>query len=187
MLQERGPLPGPENGLLSNTQKWIVPGDTCADKAKYFIGRRPWVESSRIREPRRSALPCGWACSPRFYGNGISFQVVSGQSSCLGHIWSDSESFLMAWAFLSQMDSNKDSGRLVISSLFFPLPILLVNLQGSTMFLSRASWWKTAHESSYYHAWPRWAVSVNGPLIEMYVFIVFNVWSVAFLFGFLKH
>ena len=39
MLQEGGSLPGPETGLLSNTQKWIVWGDTCADKARDFIGK----------------------------------------------------------------------------------------------------------------------------------------------------
>ena len=39
MLQERGPLPGPETGLLSNTRKLIVQGDTCADKAIDFIGK----------------------------------------------------------------------------------------------------------------------------------------------------
>ena len=32
-------LPGPETGLLSNTRKWIVWGDTCADKARDFIGK----------------------------------------------------------------------------------------------------------------------------------------------------
>ena len=38
----RGPLPGPETltlGLLSNTRKCIVQGDTCADKARDFIGK----------------------------------------------------------------------------------------------------------------------------------------------------
>ena len=45
MLQEGGPLPGPETGFLSNTQKWIVWGDTCADKARDFIGKgRPGGE-----------------------------------------------------------------------------------------------------------------------------------------------
>ena len=37
MLQEGGPLPGPETGLLSITRKWTVGGDTCADKARDFI------------------------------------------------------------------------------------------------------------------------------------------------------
>ena len=39
MLQEGGRLPGPETGLSSNTRKWIVRGDTCADKARDFIGK----------------------------------------------------------------------------------------------------------------------------------------------------
>ena len=56
LLQEGGPLPGPKTGLLSNTRKWIVWGDTCADKARDFIGKGTRVESSRVREPRRSRL-----------------------------------------------------------------------------------------------------------------------------------
>ena len=59
MLQEGGPLPGPETGLLSNTRKWIVRGDTCADKARDFIGKGTRAESRRLREPRRTALPRG--------------------------------------------------------------------------------------------------------------------------------
>ena len=37
LLQEWGPLPGPETGLLSNTRKSIVRGDTYADQARDFI------------------------------------------------------------------------------------------------------------------------------------------------------
>ena len=39
LLQEEGPLPGSETGLLSNPRKGIVRGDTCADKARDFIGK----------------------------------------------------------------------------------------------------------------------------------------------------
>ena len=39
VLQEGGPLPKPETGLLPNTQKRIIQGDTCADKARYFIAK----------------------------------------------------------------------------------------------------------------------------------------------------
>ena len=39
VLQEGGPLPGPKTGLLSNTQKRIVRGDACTDKARDFIGK----------------------------------------------------------------------------------------------------------------------------------------------------
>ena len=37
MLQEGGPLPESKTGFLSDTQKLIVQGDTCADKARDFI------------------------------------------------------------------------------------------------------------------------------------------------------
>ena len=59
LLQEGGPLPGPETGLLSNTQKCIVRADTCADKTRDLLGKGTRVESSRVREPRRTALPRG--------------------------------------------------------------------------------------------------------------------------------
>ena len=47
LLQKGGPLPGPDTGLLSNTQKSVVQGDTCADKARDFIGKGTRVERSR--------------------------------------------------------------------------------------------------------------------------------------------
>ena len=77
--------PRPESGLLSYTPKWSVWGDICVDKGKDLIGMAPWSESSRVRESRRIALPHG-SCL-RFYGNGISFQIVSGQSSGLYLVW----------------------------------------------------------------------------------------------------
>ena len=47
VLQERGPLPGPQSGLLSNTWKTIVQGDTHAGKTRDAIGKGTWAESSR--------------------------------------------------------------------------------------------------------------------------------------------
>ena len=41
VLQEGVPLPGPETEFLSNTWKWVVQGDSCADKARDFIGTGP--------------------------------------------------------------------------------------------------------------------------------------------------
>ena len=70
MLQEGGPPPGLEIRLLSE--------ETRADKAR-DLERGTWAESKRVREPRRAALPHK-THSPGFYGNGFSFQVVSGQS-----------------------------------------------------------------------------------------------------------
>ena len=59
VLQEGGPLPGPQSGLLSNTRKWVVRGGTCADKGRDFTGKGYLVEHRRVREPRRTALPHG--------------------------------------------------------------------------------------------------------------------------------
>ena len=55
MLQERGPFPGPETGLFGKE----LSEETHADKARDFIGKGTRVESSRVREARRTALPCG--------------------------------------------------------------------------------------------------------------------------------
>ena len=41
LLQEGGPLPGPKTGLLSNTRKWIVWGDTCWQSKRLYWERAP--------------------------------------------------------------------------------------------------------------------------------------------------
>ena len=45
-------------------------------KQEILLGKGVQAESRRVREPRRTALPC----SLRFYGDGISFRVVLSQS-----------------------------------------------------------------------------------------------------------
>lgn len=45
-------------------------------KQETLLGRGNWTESSRVREPGRTAL----ASSLRFFGDGVSFRVVSSQS-----------------------------------------------------------------------------------------------------------
>ena len=49
-------------------------------KQETLLGKGARVEGSRGREPRRTALPRGVARSLGFYGDGISFRVVFGQS-----------------------------------------------------------------------------------------------------------
>ena len=67
-------------------------------KQEILLGRGAWVESTRVREPRSIARPCG---------NGVSFQVVSGQSFWLMVLPSGA-------CIAAKMDSNeKDFGRLV--------------------------------------------------------------------------
>ena len=64
----RGPLPGPENRLLSNTQKWIVWGEPNVNKAKDFTGKGCLGGEGKGTQ------------------NGVSFWVVSGKLSCLASI-----------------------------------------------------------------------------------------------------
>ena len=52
--------------------------EPCAGKARDFIGRGAWAESSGVRKP--GELLCLVAHGRGFYGDGNSFQVVSGQS-----------------------------------------------------------------------------------------------------------
>jgi len=158
-LLEGGPLPGPEHGLSSNT---CVRGDThMLRKQKALLGRGTQGESSRLREPRRTF--CHLARSLRCHGNGVSFRVLSGQSSCLARTWSDSGSWWCVHLSAKMDSSTKDSGRLVPPPTG-PSQILLVSLQGCMVFLIRAFCCETIHARGYYHVWPRWAVSVNGPL-----------------------
>ena len=66
--------------LLSNTWKWIMWGDSHADKARGFIGKghlggEQWDKGNQEN--------CSAMCVTRglgFYGDGMSFWVVSGQS-----------------------------------------------------------------------------------------------------------
>ena len=111
MLQEGGALPGHESGLLSKHKNELSQETHALTKQETLLGRAAQVERSRVREPRRTALPRGSRL--QVYGSGVSFQVVSGQSSCLAHIWSDLGSFLMVCLSAKMEISAKDSERLV--------------------------------------------------------------------------
>ena len=151
-----GPLSGLEKGLLSNTQKWIVRGGTRADKAKGVIGKGPpGQRAGGWGSP--GELLCHVARSLRVYGDGVSFQVVSGQSFDSGASWRRMQ-------YLTEMDaSEEDSGRwkdIWHLLLTFPKLFWLVVPCGS-MFLPRASCCKNHSHKWLYGAWPGWAVSVS--------------------------
>lgn len=61
-------------------------------KQQTVLGKHAWEEGSRAGNPKDLLT---MALSPRFYGNGISFQVVFGQSS-------GSEYFLVARMLFNQ-------------------------------------------------------------------------------------
>ena len=104
---ERGLLPRPKCGLLPNTQKWIVQGDTRADKARAFI-RKGCPGREQQRKGTQENGSAAWLTDSDF----MVMTLVSGLSLA-NH--SDSGSFLVAPRHNSaKMDSSEmDSGKLV--------------------------------------------------------------------------
>ena len=94
LLQEGGPLPGPESGLLPNTWKWIVRGDTHADKARDFIGKGHPVGEQQGKGTQED-------CSAMWLAV-LSFMVMElvSRLSLANHF--DSGSFLVVRTSLSQ-------------------------------------------------------------------------------------
>ena len=58
VLQEGGPLPGPESGLCLSLGNELSKERHVLTKQETLLGRGAWAESSRVREPR-TFLPCG--------------------------------------------------------------------------------------------------------------------------------
>ena len=137
-------------------------------KQKILLGWGPQEESSSVREPRRTALPCQ-ACSFRFYGNRISFlgcpwPVILHMPKFDPH----SESFLVVRASHRQDGFLKVFRRLARQIMdqcfllpFGPPEFSRLVLLTALCFLSSLSCCDTTHASSYYHAWPRQAVLVS--------------------------
>ena len=54
-----GPLPGPETGLLSKFRNGLSEETHVLTKQEILLGKGTRVESRRVRESRRTALPRG--------------------------------------------------------------------------------------------------------------------------------
>ena len=77
MIRSLDPFQGLRvSGLLINTQKWIVQGDTRADKPRDFLGKGCLGVEQEGKGTQENCLTV-WL---RFYGDRMSFQIVSGQS-----------------------------------------------------------------------------------------------------------
>ena len=59
MLQEGGPLPGPETGSCLTLGNELSEETHVLTKQEILLGKGTQVESRRVREPRRTALPSG--------------------------------------------------------------------------------------------------------------------------------
>ena len=88
--------------------------ETCAGKARDFIGRGAWVESSGVRETRRATLSCG---SPSLV---LVMGIVSGLSLA-NH--SDSRSFLVVHTLLSQDGCQQEGSWEVVRQVVSPFDL----------------------------------------------------------------
>ena len=134
---------------------------------KTLLGRGIQAESSRVREPQTAPL-----CDSQS-------QILQEQSQFLSCLWLIVLlsphlvwlKVLLGGVCTSHQDGFQCQGFWEFSYSFPPIgpsQILLVSLQGRTMFLIRAPCCETIHASSYYPVWPRRAVLVNGPLTKLH-------------------
>ena len=98
------------------------------------------------------------ACSLGFYGDGISFRVVFGQSFWLRVLPGGAHIAQPRW----MSERRILGGGRTCGISFWPFP----NSSSwwwliSSMFLTRTSCRKTTHTNGYYSAWPGWAVSIS--------------------------
>ena len=162
LLQEDEPtLSRAQMRLLSNIRKWIVSGDTCADKARDFIGKGRLGREQQGQGTQED-------CSARWFA--VSGFMVMGLVSALSLAkHSDSGSFLAVQSSLSQDGCQRGGFWEVVGRVVLPfdhswaLPVgggLLVpcSLPGPPVikqFMQMAIWLDGA--------WPGWAVSVIVP------------------------
>ena len=59
VLQERDPFQGPKLGSCLTIENGLSEETRVLTKQEILLGKGTQVESSRVREPRRTALPCG--------------------------------------------------------------------------------------------------------------------------------
>ena len=125
-------------------------------KQEILLGKGTRVESSRVREPRRTALPRG-SQSPVFLVMGLvsgvslanhSNSVFPGGSRITQPRW------ILVRGILGSGLTRGVSFRPFLNSSGWWWLI-------SSVFLTRISCHKITHANGYYGAWPGWAVSIS--------------------------
>ena len=155
--RKEDPLPGPESGLMSNTQKWIVWGDTPAETARDFTGKGCLGEE---QEGQGTQEDCSatWLTVSGFMVMGLVSRLSLASHSDLG-FFLVAPSLLIEDAF--QQEGFWGVGRTGGIS-FWPF----LNSSGwwwlvSSRFLIRASCHEITLANGYYGTWLGWVVSVS--------------------------
>ena len=154
------PFQGPSMGSCLTFRNELSEETRVLTKQETSMRRGIWAKSSRVRNP--GELLCHVAHSLGLYDNGVNFWVMSGRSSCLARSLTQSPSWWHVH-LSAKTDSEKESGKLMFSSSFWPL-------------LSSPSYFQWQHPVPYQDlllldtsgkwAWPRWVVSIYSSLTQ---------------------
>ena len=133
-------------------------------KQEILLGKGTRVESSSVREVRRTALPCG--SQSQFLWWWISFQVAFSQPFWLRVLPGGAHLVHLRW----MPERRILGGGRTCGVSFWPFP----NSSGcwrliSSVFLTRTSCHETTHANGYYGAWPGWVVSISVLLLRLLV------------------
>ena len=125
-------------------------------KQETLLGKGAWVESRRVREPRRTALPRG--LQSWFYGDWISFCAVFSWSFWLRVLPGGAHLVQPRW----MPERRILGGGWTCSVSFWPF----LNSTGwwwviSSVFLTRTSCHETTHANGYCGTRPGWVVSAS--------------------------
>ena len=121
-----------------------------------LLGKGTWVESNRVREPRKTALPrLLWS---QVLCVGISFWIVFSQSFWVRVLPGGARLVQPRWMpAIRILGGGRTCGvpfwPFLNSSCWWWLI--------SSAFLTRTSCPKTTHATGYFGAWPGWVVSVS--------------------------
>ena len=144
VLQEGGPFQGPKLGSCLTLRNELSEETHVLTKQEILLGKGTRVESSRVREPRRTALPGG--SQSRVLWDEMSFRVVFGQSFWLRVLPGGARTAQPIWMPAREiLGSGRTRG-----VPFWPFP----NASGwwwliSSVFLIRTSCPKTTHANDY--------------------------------------
>ena len=127
LLQEGGPFPGPGSGLLSNTWKWIVRGDTCAEKARDFSWKGHLGGEQQSKGTQEDCSAMGLAAS------GFMVMGLISGLSLANH--SDSESFLVGQALISQDGRQREGFWEVVGRVVSPFDFSWTLLVGGGLLV----------------------------------------------------
>ena len=150
------PFQGPKLGSCLTLGNELSKETHVLAKQEILLGKGTRVESSSVREVRRTALPCG--SQSQFLWWWISFQVAFSQPFWLRVLPGGAHLVQLRW-----MPERRILGGGRTCGVSFSL---FLNSSGwwwlsSSMNLIRTSCRKTAHANGYHDAWSGWAVSVS--------------------------